>query len=42
MEQNDFSIPGKIIHITMVNYENNIVTKIEDIETQINTFYNYV
>lgn len=28
----DFSISGKITHLTIVNYENNTVTKIEDIE----------
>lgn len=30
----DFSISGKITHLTVVNYENDTVTKIEEIELE--------
>ena len=30
--QKEFSISGRITHLTVVNYENNIVSKIEEIE----------
>jgi 2'-5' RNA ligase len=30
--EKDFSISGRITHLTIVNYENNIVTELEDIE----------
>ena len=30
--EKEFSISGRITHLTVVNYENNIVSKIEEIE----------